>query len=169
MHEYPYRHTVWIEDSGRAARRISLTGFLAGEDVTAQRAAMITACETAGSGNLIHPTLGALTVAVDNFESRERRDHGRVFELAFTFVEAGTRVFPMSAASSADDLSVHSVQFPFMDAPKARCSPEPRMCEPLLLANPDTNTLRPVRSRASTLAKEPVRPYAYLVLRLFVD
>ena len=24
------------------------------------------------------------------------------------------------------------------------------MCEPLLLANPDTNTLRPVRSRAST-------------------
>ncbi len=51
-------------------------------------------------------------------------------------------------------LSVHSVQFLFMGAPKARCSPEPRMCEPLLLANPDTNTLRPVRSRASTLAKE---------------
>jgi hypothetical protein len=59
-------------------------------------------------------------------------------------------------------LSVHSVQFQFMGAPKARCSPEPRMCEPLLLANPDTNTLRPVRSRASTRAKEPVRPHAYL-------
>ena len=47
-------------------------------------------------------------------------------------------------------LSVHSVQFPFIGAPKARCSPERRMCETLLLANPDTNTLRPVRSRAST-------------------
>src|ERR1700709_2525414 len=47
-------------------------------------------------------------------------------------------------------LSVHSVQFSFIGAPKARCSPEPPMCEPLLLANPDTNTLRPVRSRAST-------------------
>jgi hypothetical protein len=47
-------------------------------------------------------------------------------------------------------LSVHSVQFLFIGAPKARCSPERRMCEPLLLANPDTNTLRPVRSRAST-------------------
>ncbi|QIE28088.1 hypothetical protein SBC2_61640 (plasmid) [Caballeronia sp. SBC2] len=34
---------------------------------------------------------------------------------------------------------------------KARCSPEPRMCETLLLANPDTNTLRPQRSRASTI------------------
>src|ERR1700709_2961637 len=49
-------------------------------------------------------------------------------------------------------LSVHSVQFPFMGAPKARCSQEPRMFETLLLANPDTNTLRPVRSRASTSA-----------------
>src|SRR5471032_1455274 len=30
-------------------------------------------------------------------------------------------------------LSVHSVQFSFMGAPKARCSPERRMCEPLFL------------------------------------
>src|SRR5476651_2256942 len=30
-------------------------------------------------------------------------------------------------------LSVHSVQFPFIGAPKARCSPELRMCETLLL------------------------------------
>src|SRR5476651_1547977 len=38
--------------------------------------------------------------------------------------------------------------------PKARCSPEPPMFEPLLLANSYTHTLRPVRSRASTSAKE---------------
>src|SRR5471032_2715079 len=30
-------------------------------------------------------------------------------------------------------LSVHSVQFLFIGAPKARCSPEPPMCETLLL------------------------------------
>src|SRR5476649_1649802 len=30
-------------------------------------------------------------------------------------------------------LSVHSVQFSFIGAPKARCSPERRMCETLLL------------------------------------
>src|SRR5471032_2871557 len=35
--------------------------------------------------------------------------------------------------------------------PKARCSPERRMCEPLLLENSYTHTLRPVRSRASTI------------------
>ena len=37
-----------------------------------------------------------------------------------------------------------------MGTRRARCSLEPPMCETLLLANPDTNTLRPVRSRAST-------------------
>src|SRR5471030_1760445 len=47
-------------------------------------------------------------------------------------------------------LSVHSVQFPFIGAPKARCSPEPPIFEPLLLANPDIDTLRHQCSRAST-------------------
>src|SRR5476651_2574195 len=48
-------------------------------------------------------------------------------------------------------LSVHSVQFLFIGAPKARCSPEPRMCETLFLANPDIDTLRHQCSRASTI------------------
>jgi hypothetical protein len=61
-------------------------------------------------------------------------------------------------------LSVHSVQFPFIGAPKARCSPEPRMFEPLLLANPDIDTLCHQCSRASTIAKKPARPHTHLVL-----
>ena len=51
-------------------------------------------------------------------------------------------------------LSVHSVQFLFIGAPKARCSPERRMCETLLLANPDIDTLRHQCSRASTSSHE---------------
>ena len=37
------------------------------------------------------------------------------------------------SAFNSSTLSVHSVQFSFIGAPKARCSPEPRMCEPLFL------------------------------------
>src|SRR5476651_1743878 len=76
-------------------------------------------------------------------------------------------------------LSVHSVQFLFIGAPKARCSPERRMCETLLLANPDIDTLRHQCSRASTNAhecprmptnaREPARPQVYLLPRLFVS
>src|SRR5471030_1769060 len=58
-------------------------------------------------------------------------------------------------------VSVHSVQFPYLGTPKARCSPEPRMCETLLLANPDMNTLRHPCPRASTFAKGPARHHAY--------
>src|SRR5476651_2653209 len=58
--------------------------------------------------------------------------------------------------------------FHVFGTPKARCSPEPRMCEPLLLANSYTHTLRPVRSRASTSAKEPARHHALLVLHRWV-
>src|SRR5471032_1281529 len=42
------------------------------------------------------------------------------------------------------------------------------MCEPLLLANSYTHTLRPVRSRASTLAKKLARPHALLVLHCLI-
>src|SRR5471032_3049389 len=61
-------------------------------------------------------------------------------------------------------VSVHSVRFLYMGTPKARCSPEPRMFEPLLLANSYTHTLRPQRSRASTIANKRIRLHAYLLL-----
>jgi hypothetical protein len=50
-------------------------------------------------------------------------------------------------------ISVHSVQFLFMGSPKARLSPERRTFEPLLLANPDIDTLRHQCSRASTISQ----------------
>jgi hypothetical protein len=37
------------------------------------------------------------------------------------------------ALSKRGLVSVHSVQFSYMGTPKARCSPERRMCEPLFL------------------------------------
>jgi hypothetical protein len=65
-------------------------------------------------------------------------------------------------------ISVHSVQFLYLGTPKARCSPEPRMCEPLLLANPDMNTLRHPCSRASTSSAGTRRHHAHLRLCGFV-
>ncbi|HUB49054.1 MAG TPA: DNA circularization N-terminal domain-containing protein [Acetobacteraceae bacterium] len=35
LHEYPYRDDPWPEDTGRATRRITITGFLLGDDVFA--------------------------------------------------------------------------------------------------------------------------------------
>ncbi len=100
VHEYPYRDTVWVEDIGRSARRISLVGFVVGDDAIAQRNNLIAACEKQGDGQLIHPTLGALTVSLLDFNVEERDQ--RVFEVGFRFIEAGKQIFPSNASSTGD-------------------------------------------------------------------
>ncbi|MEX3817916.1 DNA circularization protein [Paraburkholderia sp. BR14262] len=110
VHEYPYRDDVWVEDLGRAGRRVTLTGFLVqdavygGGDVIAQRASMIAACEQQddGAGELVHPSLGRLTVSLVDFECEEHAERGRVFELRFSFIESGEQQFPtLSIATQA--------------------------------------------------------------------
>jgi prophage DNA circulation protein len=96
IHEYPYRDTVWVEDMGRHGRRISFSAFHVGDDVINQREAFIAACETAGPGELVHPTLGRLrnVSLIEPATAIERWDAGRVFEYVLVFMETGQRVFP---------------------------------------------------------------------------
>ncbi|CRY69206.1 DNA circularization protein [Yersinia pekkanenii] len=112
IHEYPYRDTAWIEDMGRATRRITIRGFLIqssglynAPDVMTQRDSLIAACEMPDSGTLIHPTLGEMTVSIPESGLRlnEGGESGRVFEFTLTIIESGLRVF--SVTSSADAVS----------------------------------------------------------------
>ena len=70
------------------------------------------------------------------------------------------------ALSNHRQVSVPSVQARSFWHLIARCSPDSPMFETLLLANPDTNTLRPQRSRASTMAHGPRRPHVFVRLSL---
>ncbi|WP_439597996.1 DNA circularization N-terminal domain-containing protein [Falsiroseomonas sp.] len=94
VHEYPFRDSVWVEDTGRATRRLGLIGFRCGDDVAELEAEMIEAAETEGPGTLVHPTLGSLKASLVEFHTRIRHDLGRVVELHFLFIEAGSRRFP---------------------------------------------------------------------------
>lgn len=103
LHEYPGRDKPYVEDLGRSTRRITLVGFLlensliyGGDGVIEQRELLIGAAEKAGAGVLVHPTLGQLTVSIPDggLGVVERWDEGRYFELHFTFIESGERVFP---------------------------------------------------------------------------
>lgn len=109
LHEYPGRDKPYIEDMGRATRRIRMTGFLVtdsliygGGDVLAQRDALVAAVEQPGLGALMHPTLGALNVSVpaEGLSVIERWDMGRYFEISIIFIESGDRVFPNITSSS---------------------------------------------------------------------
>lgn len=110
IHEYPYRDSVWVEDMGRATRRITLTGFIVqsslvytAPDVMTQRNSLIAAAETAGSGTLIHPTLGELTVSVPEggLRIQESADEGRMFRFTLTVIESGLKVFAITSSADA--------------------------------------------------------------------
>ncbi|WP_321810069.1 DNA circularization protein [Burkholderia sp. BCC1985] len=103
-HEYPQRDTPWIEDLGRGARRIRMYGFVIGDDVIAQRDVMIAAVETIGDGELVHPTLGRLTVNIGGFRSIERWEAGRYFEFHFEFVESGQRTYPTAQTATLESV-----------------------------------------------------------------
>lgn len=97
IHEYPFRDIPWVEDLGRQSRRIQIVGFVVGDDVIAQRARMIAAVEAPGDGELVHPTLGRLQVAVIGFDWEEG-EQGRTFAYRFQFVRQGQRLYPSSVA-----------------------------------------------------------------------
>lgn len=109
IHEYPFRDKPYVEDLGRATRRITILGFLVsnsliygGGDVKAQREKMIGAAETKDAGALVHPTLGQLNVSLLNVAITEKWDAEHYFECVFTFVESGERVFPSIATATGD-------------------------------------------------------------------
>ncbi|WP_317201487.1 DNA circularization N-terminal domain-containing protein [Janthinobacterium sp.] len=107
VHEYPFRDTVWVEDMGRSARRINVTGFLVGDDCIAQRDRMIAVCEQDGDALLMHPTYGLLNVnLLGALAVTERWDKGRMFEISLSFIESGAREFPDVEAATGDAVNI---------------------------------------------------------------
>lgn len=110
VHEYPYRDTAWIEDLGRGTRRFMIRGFLiqnsqiyGGGDVIAQRQSLVAACEAKGSGTLVHPTLGELTVSIpeNGLRISGSMESGRVFEFTLMALESGLKVFAITDGTAA--------------------------------------------------------------------
>lgn len=102
LHEYPQRDKPFVEDMGRKAREISLTAFLVGPEYMAARDKLLEAVEQKGSGELVHPWYGRLTVSIkdDGCRVTHSRDDGGVCRIRLTFVEAGELAFPAAGAAS---------------------------------------------------------------------
>lgn len=103
LHQYPFRDVPWPEDIGKSARKFEIRGFLiadssiyGGGPVILQRQQLINACEAKGSGTLVHPTLGVLSVVVpeDGFEVAESLDELGRFPFRLACLESGNRVYP---------------------------------------------------------------------------
>lgn len=96
VHEYPQRDKPYAEDMGRATREISFYGFVVGPDFMSARDALLSALETEGPGQLIHPYYGTVQVSVLRCRVSHSREEGGMARFDLAFSEAGELVFPSS-------------------------------------------------------------------------
>ena len=100
LHAYPFRDDPWPEDLGRSPRVTGFRGFVVGDDADQRIADLIDAVEQPGPGELVHPTLGALTVQVLTFSASDAPDRGRVWSFEMSVVPATPRVYPAASADT---------------------------------------------------------------------
>lgn len=99
-HEYPQRDEPYTEDLGRRKREFAVDAYVVGDDYTVARDKLITACETAGPGELVHPYLGAMQVVCTGLKVSEASVDGRMCRLGLTFIEAGKAQFPSGTSNA---------------------------------------------------------------------
>lgn len=88
--EYPQREQGDSEDMGRKLRRFSLDLFVLGEEYMAARDQLLVALESAGPAWLVHPYLGELYVAVEDYDLTESTKEGGIAKFSVQFVEKPT-------------------------------------------------------------------------------
>lgn len=100
LHEYPGRDKPLVEDLGRSARDFTVSGFLIGADYLDQRDRLLEALETKGSGTLVHPWYGEMTVSVkEPGRVSHSNENGGMCSITVSFIESGELSFPSASSS----------------------------------------------------------------------
>lgn len=105
-HEFPGRDKPFMEDLGRAAREFTIEAIILGADYMSGRDALIAAIESFGSGKLVHPYYGELTVSITSAAKvKESTAEGGSARISFTCTEAGENIFPTQVTSLDDQVT----------------------------------------------------------------
>lgn len=100
VHEYPQRDKPYVEDLGKATRQITIEAFVVGDDYIARGTALLAEIEKPGSGTLVHPWLGEMTVTVTSVSELKFDTGLGTAYLTFVATEAGDLEFPATGADT---------------------------------------------------------------------
>jgi prophage DNA circulation protein len=120
IHQYPKRDTAYGEDLGKKAREFTLTAFVLGDNYMAARDAFEAAIEAPGSGELVHPWRGRMTVSVTRCSVNESIDAEGKASWSVTFTEVDKNQQPnirpdtYAIVDSAADAAIVSAQEDFV-------------------------------------------------------
>lgn len=74
VHEFPKRDDPFVEDMGEKRRDFEITGYLAGDAADAEASALVAVCTTQGTGVLVLPEQGPVTVQCNDASRAHERD-----------------------------------------------------------------------------------------------
>ena len=116
VHEYPQRDKPYVEDLGRASRKLTIKAFVVGSDYLARAQRLLAAIEKPGPGTLVHPWLGEMRVTLSTVSELTFDTALGVANINFTATEAGELEFPSATSdrtglvlAAADSLSESAI------------------------------------------------------------
>lgn len=104
-HEYPQRDIPFVEDMGMKQRAFNISAFVIGENYMAVRDRLIKALETKGSGVLVHPYLGTMTVTAEGYSMDETMSDGGMATFNIDFVQSEQVKYPENAINPATKIN----------------------------------------------------------------
>lgn len=98
VHEFPQRDQPFVEDLGLRTREYKFAGFVVGDDCLSQRDKLLTALDTPGAGELVHPWYGRMTVTAGDCEVSHARNEQGMVRFSMVFID-GMLAFPTQSAN----------------------------------------------------------------------
>lgn len=93
VHEAPHRDDPFVEDLGRKQNQITVSAYIAGDDIEAQEQRLRTACDQGGAASLELPTI-RLQAHCSDCKRDYRKDQQGYMAFNLTFVRQGSAFGP---------------------------------------------------------------------------
>lgn len=105
VHEFAQRDGALVEDLGLRPHEFQVDAYILGSDYFTGRDALIAALDEKGSGTLVHPYRGDLTVYVADWRVREISTDGGIAYFSLTFTTEGL-IRPSQTTDTASAVEV---------------------------------------------------------------
>ena len=100
-HEYPNSDRRFVEDLGELREIYTVTGIIHGATYFADRDNLIAQLKSSGSGELIHPFYGSVTVVAKPYSLSENLTNLGIATFRMTFERSNESVFPKATANNS--------------------------------------------------------------------
>lgn len=104
-HEYPNTDKRFVEDLGELRETYTMTGIISGNNYVADRDNLIAQLKAGGSGELVHPFFGSVTVFAKPYSLTQNLNELGVARFSLTFERTNQPVFPVVNANNKSFIS----------------------------------------------------------------